>query len=379
MDVNARINWTSGMELDAGTFKALDENLHYRRVLSFKVASANRYGVLPGTVFHAGGVFASGKFEVPRLECTALLPSGEILCINEPFSVPLTTLRPGEYLVCLGLSDKNITFEKENVEYIRPEYTSAILDIDELNGKDVMPIAKFVVKDGVCNIDPGYIPPCFTVDSFAKFKELKQRGEELLASIIGHANMAEGDGKATFLRCLFRLRSITSGGDVEDVINLAEKAAGAAEYFIIGNYEGDKPIRPLVARYDIAAGLEAVCSYLRFAVSVLEQTPLVDDSVDYDKLKEEITRELYGRMMPELTEKLLGDLRQKLSEDIDAKLAQVLKEYLDGTFRRQLEEALKVSISEELASKLYDSLYKALYDALHPKEEVVEKVYVPNI
>lgn len=367
------------MELNADTFKALDENLHYRRVLSFKVASANQYGVLPGTEFHADGVFAAGKFEVPRLECTALLPSGEILCIDEPFSIPLTTLRQGEYLVCVGLGDKNVTFEKENVNYIRPEYTSVILDVNDLKGKDVMPVAKFIVKDGVCNIDPDYLPPCFTIDSFAKFKEFNRRGEELLTGILAHANMADGDGKATFLRCLSRLRSIKSGADVEAVINLAEKTAGAAEYFIIGKYEGDKPSRPLVMRYDIATGLEAVCNYLQFAVTVLDQTPLVDNSIDYDKLKAEVIQDLYGKMMPELTEKLLEELRRKLSDDIDAKLSQVLKDYLDGTFRRQLEEALKLSISEELTSKLYDSLYKALYDALHPKEEVVEKVYIPNI
>lgn len=367
------------MELNADTFMALDENLHYRRVLSFKVASDNRYGILPGTVFQAEGVFTAGKFEVPRLECTALLPSGEILCIDEPFSIPLTTLRPGEYLVCVGFSDKNVTFEKEHVSYIRPEYTSVILDIDDVKGKDVMPVAKFVVKDGICNIDSDYLPPCFTIDSFPKFKEFNKRGDELLSGLIEHANMPDGDGKATFLRCLFRLRSIKSGADVEAVINLAEKAAGAAEYFIIRNFEGDKPSRPLVHRYDIATGLSAVCSYLQFALGVLDNTPLVDNSIDYDKLKTEITQDLYGRMMPELTEKLLGELRQRLSEDIDTKLAQVLKDYLDGTFRRQLEEALKVSVSEELSSKLYDSLYKALYDALHPKEEVTEKVFIPNI
>lgn len=367
------------MELDAGTFKAMDDSLHYRRVLSFKVASANRYGIIPGTEFHADGVFAAGKFEVPRLECTALLPSGEILCIDEPFSIPLTTLRQGEYLVCLGLSDKDVTFEKENVSYIRPMYSSVILDIDDFEGKDMMPVAKFVVKDGICNIDSGYLPPCFTIDSFPKFKEFNQRGEDLLTSMTEHANMADGDGKATFLRCLFRLRSFKPGADVEAVINLAEKVAGAAEYFIIRNFEGDKPSRPSVRRYDIAAGLEAVCNYLQFAVSVLEQTPLVDDSIDYDKLKAEITQDLYGRMMSELPEKLIEELHRKLSEDIDEKLAQALKDYLDGTFRRQLEEALKQSVSEEVSSKLYDSLYKALFDALHPKEEVVEKVYVPNI
>lgn len=367
------------MELTSDTFKELDDNLHLRRILSFRVSSGNQYGVLPDTEFHADGVFSKGRFEVERLECTALLPSGEIINVNEPFSVPLTSLQPGEYLLCIGLGEKNVTFEKNNVQYVRPEYTSVILNKDEIDGKDLMPVAKFIVKDGVCNIDREYLPPCFTIKGSVRIQEFRQKAEELLRGIIDHANMPDGDGKATLIRCLYRLKALKEGADIEALVSLAEKMSGAAGYFIVRKYEGDKPERPLVARYDIASGLAGVISYLEFAVKVLDETPLVDDSIDYDKLKAEITSDLYSRIVPELTESLRTTLLETLNGSIEEKLSAALKDYLDGTFRAQLEEALKVTLSEELSASLYESLYKALYDALYVKEEVVENVYVPNI
>lgn len=379
MDVNSRINWAPGMELTSDTFKELDDNLHLRRILSFRVSSGNQYGVLPDTEFHADGVFSKGCFEVERLECTAILPSGEIINVNEPFSVPLKSLQPGEYLLCVGLGEKNVTFEKNNVQYIRPEYISVILGKEDIDGKDLMPVAKFIVKDGVCNVDRDYLPPCFTIKGSARIQEFRQKAETLLRGIIEHANMPEGDGKATLIRCLYRLKALKEGADIEAVISLAEKMSGAADYFIVRKYEGEKAARPLVERYDIVSGLAAVESYLELAVKVLDETPLEDDSIDYDKLKAEITSELHSKLVPELTESLKATLLETLNGSIEEKLSAALKDYLDGTFRAQLEESLKLTLSEELRTSLYESLYKALYDALYVKEEVVENVYIPNI
>lgn len=378
MDVNARINWIPGLKLSAQVFKELDENLHLRRVLSFRVASGNQYGLLPRMPFCADGMFSSGNFEMPALECTALLPSGEILCVNEPVSIPMPNLGEGVYLLCVGFGEGTVTYERDSVPYIRPEYSACVLPIADVPGKDIMPLAKFVVSGGTCSVDKNYLPPCFSLESFPVFKEYHSRLESLLSALIGHANMPEGDGKATFLRCLSRLKSLKDNAEVEALVSLAGKISGAAEYFIFGSRE-DSPQRPEISRVDAGAGLDAVCAYLEAASAVLDKTPIVDNSIDYDKLKSEIKEELYSRMIPELSDSLALKLRETLNEDIDSKLRSALKDYIDGTFRRQIEDSLKVTLSEELGKSLYDSLYKALYDALFVPEPEEEDTFVPNI
>lgn len=380
MDVNARINWVPGMELSSKTFLALDGNLHHRRVLSFRIAAGGNYGIIPGTAFSADGIFAKGNFEIPLLECTAVLPSGEMICMSEPLVTPMPRLAPGEYFLCVSFGEGDVEYERDGIGYIRPEYVSGVYRMDELEGADVFPVMKFVVSDGTCSVIPTYVPPCFSMASLPVFAEFAGKVDELLLKVIEHVNMPAGDGKASLLRCRFELGLLKEDSVVSALISTVGKICGNIDYFVFPLLkDGKKPSAPKVSNLDVAEGFRDVISYLKAALAVLDATPLVDDSIDYDRMKAEITADLYARVMPELTESLSAKLRETLNGDIREKLSAALKDYLDGTFRREVEASLKTTLSEELRSSLYDSLYKALYDALFVPEQVETQVFIPNI
>lgn len=380
MDVNARINWAPGMELSSKTFTALDGNLHHRRVLSFRIASGGNYGIIPGTRFCADGIFAKGNFEIPLLECTAMLPSGEMLCINEPLVTPMPKLSEGEFFLCVAFGEGDVEYERDGIGYIRPEYTSRICSKDELEGSDLFPIMKFVVSSGMCSVIPSYIPPCFSMASLPAFGSFVQSVDGLLQRIISHRNMPEGDSKASLLRCRFELGALKVDSEVTALLSVTGKICGNVDYFVFSLLkDGNRPVVPVVSNLDVADGFDSVCRYLEAALVVLDATPLVDDSIDYDKMKAEIAEDLRGRLVPELTGSITASLREALNADIEAKLAVSLKDYLDGTFRQQLESSLRTTLSEELSKSLYESLYKALYDALFVPVKEETQVFIPNI
>ena len=80
MDINARINWRPGMELTTQTFLDMDENLDFRQQMAIRAALGDHcIGLLPDTTFNNSAMFYTNHFEMERLQCTALLPSGRII------------------------------------------------------------------------------------------------------------------------------------------------------------------------------------------------------------------------------------------------------------------------------------------------------------
>lgn len=380
MDVNARINWAPGMELSSKTFTALDGNLHHRRVLSFRIASGGNFGIIPGTAFCADGIFANGNFEIPLLECTAMLPSGEIICVNEPLVTAMPKLSEGQYFLCVSFGEGTVEYERDGVGYVRPEYVSSIHSLDGLEGSDMLPIMKFIVAGGVCSLVPTYVPPCFTMASLPAFTSFRERLDSAFQRIVSHPNMPSGDGKVSLLRSSFELSTLKEDSPVTAFLSVIGKICANLDCFVFPlRKDTEAPQPPVVSNLDIAEGMDAVCKYLEAAEAVLDCTPVVDDSIDYDRMKAEIVAELHTRLVPELTESISSSLRESLNADIDRKLSACLKDYLDGTFRRQLESALRTTLSEELRSSLYDSLYKALYDALFVPVQEETQDFIPNI
>ena len=106
MDINAKINWTPGMEITAQTFIGLDENLDFRQQLAIRAAlSGQRMGLLPGAEFSCNGKFVKNKFEVERLRCLAVLPSGRLIHPDEEVAVPIPMLYGTEYYLTIGIGE----------------------------------------------------------------------------------------------------------------------------------------------------------------------------------------------------------------------------------------------------------------------------------
>lgn len=51
MNVNARIDWQTGMEITAQTFTKFDENIVYRQQVASRIMNGNRFGLIPFSKF----------------------------------------------------------------------------------------------------------------------------------------------------------------------------------------------------------------------------------------------------------------------------------------------------------------------------------------
>ena len=196
MDINARINWRPGMELTTQTFLDMDENLDIRQQIAIRAALGDHcIGLLPDASFSNEGVFYTNKYEIDRLQCTALLPSGRIIQVDEAVSISIPFLYGDVYYLAVGIGKEQVQFEKLGVSYVRPQYTYDIMSLEEVKKNDVFPVTRFTVKEGVFTIDKDFIPPCLLLASNNRFAYYRDRYADLLQQLGEHANFKEGDGK----------------------------------------------------------------------------------------------------------------------------------------------------------------------------------------
>lgn len=368
------------MQLTPTTFSNLDENLELRQLAAVQAANGTRFGRLPNTEFCADGVFVQGNFEIQEFKCIALLPSGCLISPEEPVSVRFPRVSDGWAYLTVSLGTDMLEYEKEGVPYVRQSYKYEILTQAEMiRQHDVMPVVRFRIEGGRCNIDQNFIPPCMMIVSDSRLTEWRDTIKELLKQIAGHKNMQDGDCKQTMLRYLSRLSTFSLRHSVESLMLLTGEIAQAVGYYIVtANGVEDNQPDESVGFFDIEMWLEHIKNYLNDAIRILDGVELVDSKIDYEALKAELKAEIYEMIKPEMKE-YVDTSMQTLRDDLNQRLSDALREYIDGTFRRQLEETLKVTISNELNAELYDKLYRALYDALFVPQTDDEDSFMPLI
>ena len=379
VNINARINWKPGMELTAQTFLDLDANLDVRQQVAIRAALGDRcMGVLPETPFHCSGSFYTNKFEIERFQCTALLPSGKMIQVDEPVSVTVPILYGNEYYLTVGLGTGQTTFEKEGVSYIRPQYTYTIIAKEDLILNDVLPIIRFVVNNGVFVVDNDFIPPCLMLPSHSVFATLRQHYVEQLTTLAEHANLKEGDGKRAMQRYLFMMKAFNMEGRVADFVNLTQEIAHAVDYFIMKPNTEQQVEIPQPMQGDVMKWLRWVEEFLAGAATMLDGLVLEDDTIDYEALLAQAKKELYDQLNPELYEKLLADIKEELREELTSKLTHEFTTYMEETLKPDLGRILSNELHEKLYEKLYTELFEHLFNALYVPEPK-EKEYIPLI
>lgn len=379
LDLNARINWKPGMELTAQTFLEMDSNLSFRQQTAIRAALGEHcIGLLPGLPFSAEGVFYTNKYEIDRLQMTAILPSGRIIQVDEPVSIAVPLLYGTTYFLTVGFGEGETPFEKEGVPYIRPQYRYAIMSSEELKEADVMPITKFTVNNGDISVDSSYIPPCLLLAASNAFEGYHQRLTDLLRTLSEHTHMREGDGKRALMRYFFLMKTCDLQGRVSEYVRMLHEIAQAVDYFIMTPY-AELPaevLRP--EQTDIARWLEWMLNYLSGANTVLDGLVLEDDTIDYEALLAQAKQELYERLNPELYEKLLLQIKDELREEIGKTLTETLTTYMNETLKPELEKLITDDLHERMYDKLYNELYERLYNALHvPDPEEIK--FIPSI
>lgn len=372
------------MELTAKTFSALDDNFDLRQLISIKTTNGLRVGRLPGTEFGANGSFVRSSFEIPRLQCMALLASGMIVSVDERVVVPVAPPSEIYTYLTVGFGSKVVEYEAYEQKFLRPSYTfqfKTLAEIETNTSKPedyVFPILRFKVSDGRIAVDPSYIPPCLIIESDERFLQYRDRILVKLDTIINHKNLEDGEGKRTLLRNIFMIKSYSSNNSMESFMQLMYETASAVKYFIVtGDGDSASPVS-MWSQYDVERWLSWFVEYLDTAVGTLDETELEDHSIDYDKLKAELRKEIYDMMLPELLERI-KKVQQIINDDLHQKLSDALRDYIDGTFRKQLHDTLNVELNDELRQPLYDSLYEALYNALFVPTVEEEDNFMPLI
>ena len=367
------------MELTAATFLNLEGRLDMRQRLVLRAALGNQHmGLLPDTEFRCQGMFVKNKLEINRLRCTAVLPSGAIIDVDEPVTMPIPMLYGEEYYLTIGIGDGRIEFEKEDVPFARPQYEYAILSMEQMQQTEVFPLMRFSVKDGVFSIDESFIPAHLLLSSDQRYKTYIDVYAEAIAALSQHANLAEGDGKRMLMRYHFLLKAFNIRRSVYDLVHLTEEIAQAIDYFIVTPNAEQPMLIPEPTALDLQKWLEWFSGYLAAASSILDGVVLEDNSIDYEALLAQAKQELYDRLNPELYEKLLLQIKDELREEIGQTLTTTLTAYMNETLKPELEQLISDDLHERMYDKLYNELYERLYNALYvPAPE--EEAFIPQI
>lgn len=300
MNVNARIDWQTGMEITAQTFTKFDENIVYRQQVASRIMNGNRFGLIPFSKFDCQAGFVKNTLEIERLSCMALLPSGKVLHIDEKVVVPIPMLYGEEYFLACGFGEKSVGFDIETVPFVQPEYVFGIYSLAELEGSDLFPIMKFKVDDGIFSFDKEYIPPCLCLAGDTRFFTYLQRLADEAAALGKHPNLEAGEGKRALMHYAFRLKNYTGINLVSDFIGLTQEMAQAIDYYVVApNTETGIAIKAYNA-YDPVAWLQWLEMYMHGTVTILDKVVLEDHSIDFDALKAQIKAELYEQLRPEL-------------------------------------------------------------------------------
>ena len=397
MDLNSKINWLPGMEITSQTFIGLEEKLDFQQQIAIRAAlGSTRMGLLPGAILSCSGIFVKNTFEIERLQCMALLPSGKVIDADEPVVVAIPMLFGDSYYLTIGVGDGRTEFEKDGVPYIRPHYEYAIHTQDEVEGSDVMPLMHFLVKDGVFSIDSDYIAPCLLMSDDERFSKYVERFVGQLETITSHQNLEDGDGKRSLLHYLFILKSYSLKNSVQDFVAMLQEIAQAINYYIITPNTEQYQIMTEPKQSDIVQWLKWFDDYLSGAVVVLDKVVLEDNTIDYDALLRQAKAELYAQLHEELIVRLLNETKEELvklvREELQNSLAeqmQTLVEHINNILRPSLEEhiqkEMKASMTEMekdlqkiLYERLYEMLFEHLFNALYIPEPESEK-FVPLI
>lgn len=370
------------MELNARTFSALDDNFDLRQMLSVRTANGMRVGRLPYSQFSAEGMFVRNTFEIERLQCMALLGSGALISVDEKMVLPISAMPDGYYYLTVGFSLHITEFEQYGQTYLRPTYCCSLKTLEELDSPEntidsVFPVIRFQVNQGQITKDKEYIPPCLILasdDRLMKYIETVVSKVKMLAE---HPNMEEGDCKRTLLRIIFTLSNFTGRNTLEELMQLLRNLAMVVEYFIVLPNEKEHPALENWSQYDVEHWMRWFDTYLENAKRTLDKVVLVDNSIDYEKLKAELRQEIYAMVKDDIDAQI-NQARETIRTELTDQLSALVLQTIEAQ-KQQMHDSLHIQLLDELRQPLYDNLYHALYDALYRPPVEEEDNFMPLI
>lgn len=381
------------MELTDKVFRHLQHDLSARQEMTVRAALCDgRYGILPEGECHVNAAFVKRRLELTGLRLDALTPQGTIISVDDDLALEIPQLKGDEYFLCVEETGEMHRFERDGIPYAAPAYQLVLREAQEMADLGAgFPVRHLTIKDGALNIDAEYILPCLSLASDSRFEEYHGRLTDLLEAIANHVNMDEGDCKRTLLALLFRMRSFQMQRQVRDYTELLQEVAQAVRYYVIGQLAKtlencpqqplalDQDARQKPVQHNIAAFLQWMVEYLTAQQEIMAQVVIVDNSIDYEKLKAELREDIYNQLHEELYDKMRAELHdsltEELTEDIMAKARSLMQDELAPALRQELTDSLLAALRD----LLHDSLYQELYDALYRPTEENGEEFMPLI
>ncbi len=398
MDINSRIDWHPGMEINSGILKLLDRQTYeinrqaISLILGMPASNFTKRGLrgrLNGTVCECHPAFVRRSIEIAGLKLTALLPSCRIVDVDEDVIVPIDSLEEDELYVAVGVSTEEVSYEVQDVPMKRPKYSYGIYTHKEVKEGDLMPIVRLYVEDGSLAIDQDYIiPPLF---ASADEGIMRWHGEmtEKVTALSCHKNLEESDLKYLLAKMAHFMSVDLADTNGRHLLPQMEKALGLLRkcldaYLNVHGLSGEKPVEVAVPQLDTlnpSAFCKDVKKYFQYVENVLEIVIVVDRTIDFDTLKSQVRTELFEVLHPEMEQRLESmrtQLRQELLSELDNRIKQAVREACDE-LRMQIKDELDDELSASLHAALYQSLYDALYDALYVKMPKDNDDFMPLI
>lgn len=379
-NINARIDWKDGMELSAQTFVEMENCADSSLKMTRKIACGTQFGILPATTFSIPGVFVKKTLEISPLTVTALMPSGDLLHVDENVVVEIPMLYGNEYYLGCSPTDKMQSYDKERVPMLQPESELGIYSMEELTKDNILPLMKFHVKDGIFSIDQDYIPPFLILESDQRFAGLLNDITKKVEALATHANLESGEAKRSLIRYAFVLKNYSKKNRVLQLVETLQEMVQAVDYYVMKpNTEQENELTEC-SLLDVAKWFKWLEAFLHGAVTLLDGVVLDDHKLDFEELKAQIKAELHQSLYDELREKLYTEVHDALQREISDSLMESLSEYINGNFKREIYRWLEEDMAKQMHEKLYVSLYEALYNALYvPQEEEDEDEFMPLI
>ena len=269
----------------------------------------------------------------------------------------------------------------------------------------MVPIKRFVIIDGMLNIDTDYIPPVLTVSSDKRYEDHIATIVSDIEAIVTHVNIGNGEAKRVLQNILFRLKNFNTLRSSRYLVNILVEAAHAVKFYIdeskpnelkqgviteetpgsieqfrlerLATLWNDERREP--SMLNIVGYMKWLHEWLELQTQLLDLVVLVDTSIDYDQLKREIKEEVYQQLKEEIYEKMIAEMRDKLYSTLSEELTATVKTYIDEEILPRIKQEISDELRQQLYDHLYDALFKALYDELYRPDDDDDNVFLPMI
>lgn len=396
MNYNARINWHPGQEITASTLRIMESTHDMRQRVAMQLAmGTGQRGIISGTELSCRPVFVGKEIEIAGMKMTALLPSGNILSIDEDPVIridkeKITSLieddndRQEVYLT-VALSDEQVEYEIEDQPFQKPLLLFTFCNKAEVEQSDSMPVARLIIEDGSLSIDSDYILPAISVSSIPQLVELKQYLHQKYVELTSHQNLETSDLKAFLAQLVCQPSSLGTGLQTSCFMEGVSQTVGVILTYLEGYMSShqlseerkDIPALQQVSILSIDTFINNIKEIMKAVSAALDICIVEDHSIDYDKLKEDLKAEIIGMVQPEMEEKIVA-LRTEMRDQIIEELDQRLHTAIDNMME-ELRNKLHDELRDDLYSSLYNALYTALHSALYQPLPTIENEYTPLI